>query len=353
MQTLLARLAGAQEDCGRLRTEGPQDPPAGLETLARVRSTIRAIETEVAALPALARQYEGVASDLQATLKKIGEELHDSSGIHADKQALFQGLEGRAEQYSALRATDLAAAVRAATIARDEARSFLKDRIAVREEHHYRTRTLPLMIGGAVLGLAFVVIGILRFLHLRRRRVTRQRLDAFGANVVTLRDKLDALKRRHELLPFSDKDFSAPMSGATLELYDSVGTTYVSLRQEWLGLMETRQRCEGMLATANPLGTKAVEEVLKILEGPAGSAEANERHALCVRDVESLGTAHENATETLESVEAELSACRDALDRVAAFALPRAPYEGHVEHCEGEMEDARASLSALARAALT
>jgi hypothetical protein len=135
------------------------------------------------------------------------------------------------------------------------------------------------------------------------------------------------------------------MSGVTLELYDSLGTTYASLRQEWLGLMETRQRCEGLLAMANPLGTKAATQVLETLAGLSETADANERHAQCIRDLESLETAHERATEVLEGVEAEVDECRAALDRIDAFALPREPYQGHVEQCERELGDARASLA--------
>jgi hypothetical protein len=47
----------------------------------------------------------------------------------------------------------------------------------------------------------------------------------------------------------------------------------------------------------------------------------------------------------LEGVKAEVDECRAALDRIDAFALPREPYQGHVEQCERELGDARASLA--------
>jgi hypothetical protein len=137
----------------------------------------------VSALPALAQRYEVLSSDLRGTLEDIRSEMAGerggTAGIHADARAPFEGLERRVAQQSELSATDLVAAVRAASDVHADALSFLSARLAVRETHRFRTRTLPLMIGGGAVVLALVVLGILRLLHLRRRWAARKRLDAF------------------------------------------------------------------------------------------------------------------------------------------------------------------------------
>jgi hypothetical protein len=71
------------------------------------------------------------------------------------------------------------------------------------------------LLGAAALGL----------LYYRKRQLqgaVEVQFKGFREQAVALMDQLDALRRRHKTLPSTDPDFTAPMSGATLALYNAV-----------------------------------------------------------------------------------------------------------------------------------
>ena len=136
------------------------------------------------------------------------------------------------------------------------------------------TEVLPMLLSvGAVVG--FMLFGR----HLKRKR--RQRIyqeqiakpiETYSQRAVELLDRQEMLKKRHELLPFSDTDFREPMSGSTLDAYRRTERDIERIRNLWLEMMEVRQKAEsefGKQKVARPDDVRRLEHLLASGRPPA------------------------------------------------------------------------------------
>ena len=81
----------------------------------------------------------------------------------------------------------------------------------------------------------------LGYLYYRKRQLqlaVEERFKVFRGEAVSLMDRLDGLRRRHETLPSTDPDFTKPMAGATLAVYNAVDADLKVLWDRWLEVME-------------------------------------------------------------------------------------------------------------------
>lgn len=162
----------------------------------------------------------------------------------------------------------------------------------------------------------------------------KERLEAFGRRAVELMEKLDDLKRRHQLLPFADQDFSEPMVGDTLALYNAVESARARLRETWVALMETKQRAEGMVKLERPLATVQHEQAKKLLAAAPHFSEIDALLGQCVANLDQLEKAHEDAARQSAEAQAAAQAMGQLLARIREAGLPTAPYEGAAEACQ-------------------
>src|SRR5262249_26478153 len=169
------------------------------------------------------------------------------------------------------------------------------------------THALPLAIMAALamLGVAAMVV-----LYRRRRQLkgaVEGEFHDFRAKAVALIDRLDALRQRHRDLPSTDPDFTAPMSGATLALYNAVESDLNVLWERWLEVMELWDRAQKLVRSSSVLAVRQAEEARKLLD--LGHVdELLRQSAACKERLDRLNRAHEEAREGLAAGRGELAA---------------------------------------------
>src|SRR5262245_23136261 len=105
---------------------------------------------------------------------------------------------------------------------------------------------------GVILGIFAGVALLFLFAWLRhgwtKKRVTA-RFEEFQEKVMDLRQRVEAVKERHKLLPVSDKDFKTPMTGATLAVYNLVQEDVKRLMDSWLERMDVWDKVQLLVGT--------------------------------------------------------------------------------------------------------
>jgi hypothetical protein len=163
-----------------------------------------------------------------------------------------------------------------------------------------------------VLGLTgLVVLGVLYY----RKRQLQGAVDAqfrgFREKAVALMDQIDSLRQRHKTLPTTDPDFTAPMTGATLALYNQVEHDLDDLWSRWLELMETWNQIERQIRAGSGLALKPIEKARKLIE-QGGIDTLLRQSSACRQKLDRLNQGHEQAREALAAGRAELKALHDA-----------------------------------------
>jgi uncharacterized membrane protein YgcG len=203
--------------------------------------------------------------------------------------------------------------------------------IAARERarrwHHFLTRVLPATAAGIAFLALLLALGWLRWRHLRLKQAVNKRLAALMGSVVELMERLERLTERHKLLTGSDRDYTAPMTGKTLELYQSTEQSLGQAWSIWNAVVLSRSEIEGLIAHEGRLGVK----LLRQAEQRLGELERREEIEGLLRAVEEnldrLNQAHEHARERIGVLTQTRESIRSLLERLAAAALPGAPYE--------------------------
>jgi hypothetical protein len=128
------------------------------------------------------------------------------------------------------------------------------------------THALPLAL---MAFLAICGIAALGMLYNRKRQlqaIVEEEFKGFREKAVGLMDQLDALRKRHKTLTAADPDFTAPMSGATLAMYNAVETDLNVLWERWLNIMDLWDHAQKLVRTGSSLAVKQAEEARKLLE---------------------------------------------------------------------------------------
>src|SRR5438067_842148 len=131
----------------------------------------------------------------------------------------------------------------------------------------------PNVVGLCVLGGAALIVGVAWLVHFYSVSAGRKELVAYKDQVVALSDKIDALKERHKILPYYDKDFVVPMSGETLAAYIEVADRLERHRQEWLKLMDAWEASQALLQSEWFLGNGRARSARRKLHEAAAPAE--------------------------------------------------------------------------------
>src|SRR5262249_51850163 len=137
-----------------------------------------------------------------------------------------------------------------------------------------------------------------------------------------------ALKERVKLLPATDPDFQAPMSGQTLELYNGVQGSLGALWDRWLQVMDTLERAQKLAGRpASPFSRKTLSEAEALLEQKGVFEEIDKQAQAIVIDMDRLNQAHETARGVLQTIDAAQPNLEAQLVAVRKLGLPTAPYE--------------------------
>jgi hypothetical protein len=203
-----------------------------------------------------------------------------------------------------------------------------------------------LLIVLAVLAAVALVLGLARLRHVVTRRRVVGRFDQFKEHVIDLRQRVEALKERHQLLPAANKDFSAPMAGATLALYQRLQQDFDNLLDDWRRRMELWDRVEALIAAEKPLGAGRLHEAERHLDklGSFDGVDAASRD--CVAQLDRLEHGHERARTLLAQAAETTGQLRQQIEAVRALPLPTGSYEAELERCGAGVAQGQAALPA-------
>ena len=121
------------------------------------------------------------------------------------------------------------------------------------------------MLGLATLG----AVGLFVLLWLRKRhlqvRFDRQ-FKGFRDQAVTLMDQVDALRQRHKGLTATAPEYTQPMAGATLALYQAVQNDLSGLWDRWLHVMDVWNQAQTLVRAGSGLAGAKIGEARKLIE---------------------------------------------------------------------------------------
>ena len=177
-----------------------------------------------------------------------------------------------------------------------------------------QTHTLPLALMAGLL-----VLGVVAWWRLYRSKrelqtVVEGQFKQFREKAVSLMDQIDALRRRHDTLPATDPDFTQPMAGSTLALYNAVEGDLNGLWDRWLKVMELWDHAQKLVRSSSGLAVRQAEEARKLLN-KGDIDELLRQSGSCKERLDRLNGAHEMAREDLKQGKEELATLRETLEQ--------------------------------------
>lgn len=201
----------------------------------------------------------------------------------------------------------------------------------------------PLIIGVAVAAVTTLAIWLF---HVYTVSACRKELAAYKQQVVSLSDKIDAVKERHRLLPQEDQDFTVPMSGETLAAYNEIAARLEHHRQVWLKLMDVWEQVQALLDSEWFFGNSRARTARRNLRAAAAPAAFSAVLGDCEAPLDRIEKAHAQAASDLKSYREEDQQLGSQLDAVAAAALAIAPYQPERQAAAALVERAQGHLPA-------
>ena len=302
-----------------------------LEKLQRHRTELISIQAEVA-------EQAGALKPKLAAYQATMAERKDA-GLRVD--------ENHARELEAMISTRLDDAVKdrsRLSAFHERADQILAESTEELSRHRTKTRTVPLAaLGLLLLGLLGAAIGLLVRKDRWKKKATGV-YEPYNREVVDLLDELDHFKRRHELLPFSNPDFTEPISGKSLELYQQLESRQEGLRQDWVQLMDKRALAEDLVETKTAFSPQPYREVVSLLERDDIKQRTQDGYAECINDLQKLEEAHESSKALLAEVDDKTKRLTGQLGDIEQAKLSTAPYEPEREALEDATEHARETI---------
>jgi len=201
-----------------------------------------------------------------------------------------------------------------------------------------------------VLILLFGGLGVaaLALLYRRNRQVqlaAEEQFKDFRERAVGLMDQIDALRNRHKTLPSTDPDFTEPMTGATLALYQKVEADLERLWERWLAVMELWNEAERRMKSASTFSARPSEEARAMLsEGRL--EDLIHDSGVCKDELDRLNLAHETAAKALKEARREAAAFKGRLERGAFSTAETELFRRELRQVEGDVDDAEREATA-------
>jgi hypothetical protein len=181
---------------------------------------------------------------------------------------------------------------------------------------YVQTHTLPLALMVVLVLLGAVALGLLYHRRRQLQGAVEGEFQHFREQAIGLMDQLDALRKRHRSLPATDPDFTAPMTGATLALYNAVEADLNALWDRWLEVMELWDQAKKLVRSSTGLAVRQAEEARRLLDR-GHVDELLRQSASCKARLDRLNRAHEQARDGLAAGRDELAALRKSIDESA------------------------------------
>jgi hypothetical protein len=207
------------------------------------------------------------------------------------------------------------------------------------------TIQLPVFLIVLFGGLGLIALLLLYRRNVQVRAAAEEQFKEFRERAVGLMDQIDALRARHKTLPGTDPDFTVPMIGETLRLYDKVAADLDRLWERWLAVMELWNQAERRMKSASTFSAAPSEEARDIISG-SRLEDLLQESGRCKEELDRLNLAHEVATKALRDARRESAAlAREAVrgDRSGGEADL---YERELRLIGRELDDAEKTLTA-------
>lgn len=279
----------------------------------------------------------------------VAAELAAAQGIGAsvaDEAAEVAEAQRQLAAAGELRKSDYRQAMRTLDTSKRKLTGLRRDIASAQSTRLLLTRKIPLGVVAVLLAVAAAVFGLRLRKYAAARKATSDQLAAFKLRVVQFLDRLDLVKQRHQLLPFSDEDYSQPMQGATLALYNDTEAVLALLRETWLEWMETGNGATRLVDGQRFLGTSRFDEAQKLLAAVPPQDQIEADLSKCNSEIDRLEQAHEQAEPLLAAADAGAAGERQRIDALRAAQLATAPYERELAACRALAEQGRAMLAA-------
>ena len=300
-------------------------------------------------LPQQQQLVESRMAEAQQLQKQVAAKLKSAAAIGVDTSDHARKLKSTNDQIQVIAETsrsDYTAALSSLDTTLASLKSESERLQSATDKRYFNSRTLPMWIGGTIMGLSLLTLALMRVWHLVKRARVDSKLAEFKTTVVGVSDTLDELKERHRMLPFTDTDFKEPMTCQTLDTYNSVQDSIEELRQRWLTLMDVWQgvkenmKSEGFFSHAKLLDAAAmidsapVDNVLQLIEEK------------CTSTLDRLEDAHEQQQRAEANLVEALKRLEEQLQAVRSVNLDTRPYDVELRSAldrSDEMDNLRVS----------
>ncbi len=208
-----------------------------------------------------------------------------------------------------------------------------------------QTHAVPLALMALLVLLGVAALGYLYYRKRQLQLAVEERFKVFRGEAVSLMDRLDGLRRRHETLPSTDPDFTEPMAGATLALYNAVDADLKVLWDRWLEVMELWDRAQKLVRSGSGLEIGSAEEARRLM-ARGGVDDLLRQSAFCKERLDRLNRGHELARESLEVAKAELGELKSSEGRGTGVLLPTDPHADQISRIESLFVRAEEAITA-------
>jgi len=195
---------------------------------------------------------------------------------------------------------------------------------------------------GSVLAVGLLAAGLVWLARRRARAAFGAKFKEYKEKAVAMMDRLDGLKARVRSLPIEDPDYTEPMTGDTLSLYEKVQEDLRRLWDRWLEVMDVVDRAEKQAVR----GSSALSEADRLVSDAKVFEEVESGAQECSAALDRLNSAHEEARAAVQSVTEARAKADEAVRAVSAAGLPAEPYRPEAARIGAEVERAAAILVA-------
>ncbi|MDG3006343.1 TPM domain-containing protein [Paludisphaera mucosa] len=196
-------------------------------------------------------------------------------------------------------------------------------------------------LAGSFAAIALMIAGLVWLGRRRARGSFNAKLKDYKGKAVAMMDRLDGLKARLKSLPVEDPDFTEPMTGDTLALYQKAQEDLKGLWDRWLEVMDVVDRAQKQGAK----GSKAMAEAEALVSEAKVFDEVEQGAQACAQTMDRLNAAHDEARVTVQAVVEIREQAAARVKAVHSAGLPTVPYQPEVDRLEAQAGQAAAILA--------
>ena len=198
-----------------------------------------------------------------------------------------------------------------------------------------------LYVGGGLLLLVAGVFGFIWWRHRSTKQRVTARFEAFKESVIEMRQRVEATRERHRLLTVRAREYTQPMQGTTLAVYNQVDGEMTRLWDGWLQRMDAWDKAETLIASEGFLRVRRLHEAERLLDQIGKFEEVEQSVRGCVEHLDRLEKGHETARALHAEQQKRPEALRPQIASVGSLKLNTTPYDEELAKCVVLIEEGR------------